>query len=383
MKKICNRVWMKFQSLLMGVGAKNEIILPKESVPLSQKEFSNAVGVCDYISNLIRIRQVYITEKSLNPLINNPGANWSLENSFFDGYRALISKKYENINLLRVFSQMFSGNYLGIKHAAGLKVPKSIPENLNSEAKEILTNNTDWWRLRYSKLIEVYPSLKGLSLPNGFGETGILVDGVIVNHDTYVYLERVSLLIKYGLIEKLSKKENPVILEIGSGFGALGFLIKKLVPNCTYICVDLPESLIFAAIYLGRYFPNSLLLNEGHNISELKIKDGIFVPNFMFHKLTESTLTLDLAINTLSMSEMTSDQVEYYCQGISSMLKQDGVFFEQNQDNKHVGLIYASDVIKNTFSNRLELSLDDGLTQGSASIWANNENALLGIQRSE
>lgn len=343
---------------------------------MSQAGFDRAKIICEYISNVICDRNGYLQRNNLDVSINNPAANWSLENTFFDGYRALASKNYDSINMLRVFSQMFSGNYLGVKHAAGMPVPKVLPKNLNEDVLYYMGNEPHWWIESYVNLIAEFPAIGHLSPPRTFGESGYLVNGVIVNHDTYVYMERVALLEKSRLIERLRQKKRPIILEIGCGYGAVAYYLKRLLPECVYICVDLPESLIFSAIYLDRFFGDSLLFNDGIDVNRVCEHGCVFVPNYMFHKLTESDQKIDLAVNTLSMSEMTSAQVAYYCEGLKKMMGSEGVFFEQNQDNRHVGLVYANELISRHFSHRREVLLRSDLTQGAATIWANNVKAL-------
>ena len=96
----------------------------------------------------------------------------------------------------------------------------------------------------------------------------------------------------------------------------------------------------------------------------------------MFHRLLEPLLAVDLAINTLSMSEMSELQVRGYCNGISRMIGRTGNFFEQNQDNRHLGMIRACDVIAPHFRRRANAqgwwqARREPLTQGRANVWSN------------
>jgi hypothetical protein len=351
-------------------------VLPSQSEPLSDLEFQQSLQVCDWIASITEARDKYLEVNKLDVAINNPAANWSLDNSFYDGYRALTRKNYDNINMLRVFSQIFSGHYLGVVDAAGRQVPKSVPRTLDEEVSGYLVRKPDtdrpWWFKRYRNLISGFPDLAKLSPPAAFGESGWLIDDVIVNHDTYVYMERVALLSKSGLVENLRQRERPVILEIGSGYGALAYFIKRLVPRSVYICLDLPESLMFAGIYLSRYFlKSSLLVNPNTDIDMIGNHDCVFVPNYLFHRLVEAGVRVDLAINTLSMSEMSAPQVAHYCEGLKRMLGSEGHFFEQNQDNKPLGMIYAADVIRRHFNYATTVSIHTDLTQGVPTVWSN------------
>jgi hypothetical protein len=46
--------------------------------------------------------------------------------------------------------------------------------------------------------------------------------------------------------------------------------------------------------------------------------------------------SVDLALNTLSMAEMPESTVSFYCRELLRILSGNGVFYEQNMDNRHV-----------------------------------------------
>src|SRR5207249_4897330 len=150
------------------------------------------------------------------------------------------------------------------------------------------------------------------------------------------YLERLVLLAESGKLGEVRCARQPRVIEIGGGFGGLGYHFHKLVPQARCFIVDIPESLLFSSIYLTRFFSseNNVLLTPD-NLEELGRSDPgfTFVPNYLFDALVGSGVTFDLAINTLSMSEMTEKQVRYYCSGLRRLLGERGAFFEQNQDN--------------------------------------------------
>src|SRR5262249_53162685 len=149
---------------------------------------------------------------------------------------------------------------------------------------------------------------------------------------------------------------------------------KKLVPQARYFIVDIPESLIFSSIYLTTLFgsENNVLLTPD-NLDDLK-KSGpgfTFVPNYLFDQCRSAGLSVDLAVNTLSMSEMTEKQVRYYCEGLKAALGPGGGFFEQNQDNRCVGFIDARSYIRDHFAYCLPLASPlVHMTQGKAHLWS-------------
>jgi O-methyltransferase domain len=170
--------------------------------------------------------------------------------------------------------------------------------------------------------------VRPLPLP---GEKGPVIRDVIVNHDTSVYQERINLMRISGVLDKLDRNPDATILEIGGGYGALALAILNMYPNARYVICDLPESLLFSGLYLALA---GKTVEVSSNHVEFPIKPGVtLVPNYLFHLLRDSTLHVDLAINTLSMCEMSKYQVKVYAQGISRLIGTDGVFFEQNMDN--------------------------------------------------
>ncbi len=352
-------------------------ILPSESAALSEEDYRRLDMVRGWIARVIDRRDAYISEQNLDIAINNPAANWSPEQTFYDGYRALISGDRRNIRMMRVFSQIFSGFYLGLVYAYGFQVPRSVPDNIDDVAagymSEVWRDEEPWWVTRYKRLIEKMPMLSKLSPPKEFGETGFLINGVIVNHDTYGYLERIFAMQKMGIIDKLREKSRrPIILEIGSGYGGLSYYVKQLIPGCVYICLDLPECLIFSALYMTRFYRDGLLFDETLTADQITRHGTAFVPNYLFDRLVELGFKIDLAINTLSMSEMSEGQVANYCRGIDKMLSDDGAFFEQNHDNRHIGLIYSKDTISKYFDPNLRIEdkeLNDDCTKGITTIW--------------
>jgi hypothetical protein len=70
------------------------------------------------------------------------------------------------------------------------------------------------------------------------------------------------------------------------------------------------------------------------------------------------------------MSEMTHVQVRDYCEMLKTCLAPKGFFFEQNQDNTHINLLDAEQIIRDFFPYRRFLSpYVEGRSQGKANLW--------------
>ena len=84
--------------------------------------------------------------------------------------------------------------------------------------------------------------------PAMLGEVGWWRKGILLNEDTVTYQERLSLLCAANVFKSLPAA--PRIIEIGGGYGALASAITAAFPKAEYWICDLPESLLFAGLYL-------------------------------------------------------------------------------------------------------------------------------------
>ena len=357
---------------------------PSGNQRLSAAEFDRARFICRDIRAVIAGRLRYIEANGLDPGFCLPGAIWKgdWENStLYRGTAALLREDYDVLNNLRLFSQVFTGySLVEMNDARGIVSPDRVPPDL-AERQLQASRHIDEWIVRYWRLSRSLPESLHISQPNRFGESGWIFNGRIVNHDTYVYLERIALLYESGLLERLdsgSLGKNSLILEIGGGFGGLAYHLKKLVPQARHIIIDLPESLVFSAIYLSTFFPdqhNVVATTPGLITKDLDRPGFTFVANYFCHHFQECGIRVDLAINTLSMSEMAASQVRTYCALIRKCLAPEGSFFEQNQDNRHLGLLNAEDLVAEFFASRRRLTLPVVLACGSPNLWTGVRNS--------
>jgi len=359
-------------------------LAPWDNEKLSGAEFDRARSICGDLKRVIAQRMRYVESNGLEADLCLPGGIWKGDwerSALYRGTAALLSEEYEIINNLRLFSQVFTGySLVEMKFARGLVPPDRVPPDLADRLLEA-SRRDDEWVGRYWMLSRYLPDYLRISQPNRFGEAGWIFAGRIVNHDTYAYLERVALLHTSGLLARLDGggvSKNPLILEIGGGFGGLAYHLKTLVPQARYVIIDLPESLVFSAIYLATFFPdqhNVIATSPESMAKDLDRPGFTFVPNHFSHRFQEAGIRVDLAINTLSMSEMLEVQVRAYCAVIRDSLAPGGFFFEQNQDNRHLGLLNAEDLVAGFFASRQRLTLPVVLACGRPNVWTGVRNS--------
>jgi hypothetical protein len=305
----------------------------------------------------VELRDAYVRERGLDQAFCFGHSNWSADapNDYLALYRRLRDCDEADITKLRPLSRNFTGY--------------TFPEEIGAGDIWVRT----WrWRTRH------IPQRYRFNPPRLAGEIGPTIDGVVVNHDTYVCQERLNILLAIGVISDLETREQPIILEIGAGYGALALALTKIVPRCRYVICDLPESLLFSGLYLALADVEVRVSGPDDPITT-NAAGVTLLPNYMFHRLLEPVIPLDLAINTLSMSEMSEHQVRCYSAAISRMIASRGTFFEQNQDSRHLGMLSSRGIIEPYFSRvktpqpwrQLMPIRPLRFTQGPARLWSN------------
>ncbi|MBM4071060.1 MAG: putative sugar O-methyltransferase [Planctomycetes bacterium] len=353
--------------------SQGSLVYLRDQEPLTTQEHAAAVECCRRIQHLTQTREQWITAVGKDRSIHLPQANWDLSRSVLHlAYRVVAGGDYPVLNNLRLFSHNFTGFMLS-KLEKGPNPPvTAVPENLDADLARFEGSRCPWgtWHRNICKAL---PSSYRLSPPPRFGEIGWRIGDAIVSYDTCVYLERLALLSAGNVVQRLARSHSrPRILEIGSGYGGLAYYIKKLLPQARYHCLDIPESLLFASIYLGTLFPGDNDIVSQDTLGTLA-KDSAgftFVPNYFCDELVKTGQKFDLVINTLSMSEMSAAQVGYYADAIVKLIADRGVFFEQNQDNTHLGFEDAKSILAARLPWVLLPLPKFHISQGEAHLWA-------------
>ncbi len=130
--------------------------------------------------------------------------------------------------------------------------------------------------------------------------------------------------------------ERPVIAEVGAGYGGTAHKLLEGDRDLVYINFDLPEVLTIAAYYLGRTVSHRRikLWQPGMTISaeDFQQHDVLLMPNWMLPALP--TASVDMFLNTFSLSEMTYPVVSEYLSHIERACR--GFFLYNNMDRSGV-----------------------------------------------
>ncbi|MDC0575538.1 putative sugar O-methyltransferase [Nitrosomonadaceae bacterium] len=156
-------------------------------------------------------------------------------------------------------------------------------------------------------LVPEHPALGGFGFEN---------DGKLYNVDTLKFYEVLIGLSRANVLGQFrNAKERKIVWEIGAGWGGFAYQFKTLCPNTTYVIMDLPEVILFSAVYLKTLFPDARVLMYGdvpnkQLFSEWQKHDFIFLPHSYLDEF--SPPRIDLTVNMVSFQEMTDRQVDAY-----------------------------------------------------------------------
>lgn len=134
---------------------------------------------------------------------------------------------------------------------------------------------------------------------------------------------------------------QPIICEIGAGYGGVAAKIKKNISNSKVIIFDLPEVNVAQSYYLSQEFKGKKFLGYSDFLEK---KRSILTEEFDFLILPGWTVnevlgdnSVDAFINIRSMMEMGLETISFYFENIQRALKVNGIFACVNRYIKSVG----------------------------------------------
>ena len=364
----------------------------KDNRPLSERERRRGLAVLSEVRRCVDARAGFESQHNLDVRFSQPGAMWA---NCVTGLRHLadiMESEPRNFDLLRFNVQIFTGFDLRLyaresfvspevwkahseKYGGSLVHPPE--EGFDAQLSERIQSAHPVMMECWANLIQHTPLDLFFIPPPVCGEVGAVVNGVIVNHDTAVYQERLTLFGWLGIFrflkDRIAQEGVVRILEIGGGYGALARQIKRIVPNAAYTICDLPESLYASAAYLSAACPDLDMHVVTPEAREVDAIDALhFLPNYALPVFAKD-YRFDLVINTLSMAEMSELQARRYGELVSQMISGTGLFFEQNQDNSHVpGGLNCKQHLPRYFLRRNQIPAIPFQTgQGQIDVWSN------------
>lgn len=310
-------------------------LTPSAGQPLSDAEYAIACELADRIGALKNSAgDEAVIARSANAWERAPNTIW----------HPLFAKNRRDIAHLRLFCQSFTG-FDPITNRIDGMVPMEIPPDIDAR----LRGHTDFFAEFMVPLLFDHlrlPAYARVRLPFRFGETGPLCDGFAANYDTWSLQAEVNGLYANGLLRRLRERaaggRRVTVVEIGSGFGGLALPLRQAVGETLgFVAIDLPDSLLFAAIYLSvlwRDKPIYLATPEGYLAvgtwrTTRTLPQGfaaVFVVPALAERVLRELRPVDLLVNFRSMQEMSDAQVAEYGRLAQMAMGARGLFYEQN-----------------------------------------------------
>jgi putative sugar O-methyltransferase len=137
---------------------------------------------------------------------------------------------------------------------------------------------------------------------------GLALDGVFVSHGSdylHYYATELNRLV--------AGDDQPVVVELGGGYGGMAYYLVRDSAKTTYVDFDLPENMALTAYYLLRAFPAMKIVLYGEEeLSANTLRDNriVLMPNFEISKLPNNCASA--VFNSYSLAEMSADAIEEY-----------------------------------------------------------------------
>ena len=192
-----------------------------------------------------------------------------------------------------------------------------------SEKNSELTNklNTTLLACLYHKYSEVMDLnvLRSISDSEAGNNRCIVYRGQRLNHRILRYAYYIS---QFKKNLNFKSKDKIKICDIGGGYGGLLRLLKHIYSGACCILIELPETCLLASYFLKKNFPDKKILlysdikSEKVNFSDY---DFVILPQTAIKIIANESI--DLVINTSSLSEMENETQSFYINEIERIAK--------------------------------------------------------------
>ena len=274
---------------------------------------------------IIRILSAYKLSKKNSINIDNSFKIKGVWNEWIEiNFKNLIKAfKDENISLLNdLLNNMFEESF-----TRGLGIYEGYIKSKKLFGKF-------YFKYVWNSYLKHYLSLGGkkedLQFPNVGNPTGIKIKNKIIPYEAirHSYLAK-----QYS--ELLRDQKNPVIVEIGGGFGGFAYQLISLIKNnnTKYIIYDLPEVNAISSFFLMNSFPDKkvILFGEEELWKSKNLEfDIAIMPYYMIKKLPKDSV--DLIYNACSFSEMSRECALNYLKQIEVSCKK--YFAHENHETR-------------------------------------------------
>ena len=173
--------------------------------------------------------------------------------------------------------------------------------------------------------------VSALDVPDVGDPWGYIIDGQLVVPKATRFNAHAT-----ALRNLLAGIPQPVVGEIGGGYGGLAYYLLRDAKGTTYMNFDLPETLALASYYLLCCLPDRKFFLYGEGSTPLgndaKAFHAILLPNYSLPQLEDQSV--DVFVNSFSLSEVPWDTLVEYLRIIERTVRH--YFLHNNMDRTGV-----------------------------------------------
>jgi hypothetical protein len=149
--------------------------------------------------------------------------------------------------------------------------------------------------------------------------------GLTINAATVIRQQNICNL--YRLLKaSTAPSGRSVFLEIGAGYGSFALDALRMLGDCCYVIVDIPETLIYSAVYLSVHRPDLRVYTYSPGddldavLADITAFDIAFIPNYRAEAL-DALPYIDIGFNALSFPEMDNETARKYLSIVAPKLR--------------------------------------------------------------
>lgn len=287
--------------------------------------------------NLLRIIKAYSLSKEQQQGISSifkVSNEWDYLYKFFMGGIIDVLEKGDMISLRKLYKNFMRENFSRGLHGLHIDMEKNFflkdcPSKLHSK---LYLNDSIYRYELWKSSIGNNENIQSLFMPEYGNSYGYYIGNTYIRTGAE-YLHYYATAIK-NLFDH-EPKQKRTIVEIGGGYGGMGYFLNKNFNNITYVDYDLPENMALTSYYLLSCFPEKKIMLYGEDsLDNIKNYDIVILPSFCIDKLEENSV--DLVFNSYSLAEMSTESIRYYVDKIRSVSKE--YIFHINHTNKSTSL---------------------------------------------
>jgi len=280
------------------------------------------------------------------PAIYRPSQFWEaliarnvaqLGGAGFESFKRTVNQNYFNWLIVRPADPQFRALLLEwLRHPSASPAGAHLEEGSSAEVGDERRQALDgrWTRIGHALFVallwEVARREDRRGLLDSLAEP-TLGSPILVRHRGRQVSQDLanSLLELYSILEAFPDgiPDGATVVELGGGYGRLGWLLLSIVPGLRYIAVDIPPALAVAQEYLTRLFPQLPVArfqrgNHGLATAVERSRLAFLTPNQV--DLLPG-IQADLFINISSLHEMRPEQISHYLVRVNEHTR--GVFY--------------------------------------------------------